>query len=96
MHLSLIVSTLLLARCSAGGAQSPPEAVSLLQLDALPSSRYMVVKEGSNTLIECNVTGEPDEVRWFNSKGLLVAGGAGKRRETFDLNMFSFGSCRII
>uniref|UniRef100_A0A3P8WXS3 Microfibril-associated glycoprotein 3 n=1 Tax=Cynoglossus semilaevis TaxID=244447 RepID=A0A3P8WXS3_CYNSE len=37
------------------------------------SSRHLVVKEGSETLLQCNVTGEPgDQVTWFNSRGVQL------------------------
>ncbi|XP_017288227.1 microfibrillar-associated protein 3-like [Kryptolebias marmoratus] len=85
-----ILAVLLFASCSAGGAQNESEVVSFLQLDALPPSRYIVVKEGSNALIGCNVTGQQDEVRWFNSDGPLVnddAGGKWQIQENGVLNI---------
>nr|XP_061818674.1 microfibrillar-associated protein 3-like [Nerophis lumbriciformis]XP_061818675.1 microfibrillar-associated protein 3-like [Nerophis lumbriciformis] len=70
------------------GAENRSEAVA-----AAPS---MVVKEGSSVLIECNVTGARDDVRWFSPSGLLLVGNpAGKWNidETGQLNIsvISFG-----
>lgn len=36
------------------------------------SRRYILAKEGSSTLIECNVTVDQVDVRWYNSKGLRL------------------------
>ncbi|KAK2828023.1 hypothetical protein Q5P01_019057 [Channa striata] len=65
------------------GAQneSDVEAGSSVWTTTVPSGRDIVVKEGSGTLIECNVTGGHDDIKWYNSKGtLLVEGEGGKWR----------------
>uniref|UniRef100_A0A667YTC4 Microfibril-associated glycoprotein 3 n=1 Tax=Myripristis murdjan TaxID=586833 RepID=A0A667YTC4_9TELE len=56
----------------------------------VPTVREMVVKEGSSTLLECNVTGARDDIQWFNSKGALLdedAGGKWKIEEKGVLNI---------
>ncbi|XP_062392803.1 microfibril-associated glycoprotein 3-like [Sardina pilchardus] len=46
--------------------------VSVKTLSDLPTSRDIVVKEGSSTLIECNVTGSHNDIMWYNSKGHIL------------------------
>nr|XP_046267495.1 microfibrillar-associated protein 3-like [Scatophagus argus] len=76
-HLShLLVTVLLLSGWTARGAQnaSEAEATSSARLAGVSSSRLIVVKEGSSTLIECNVTGSHHDIKWYNSKGPLLGG----------------------
>ncbi|GLD46342.1 microfibrillar-associated protein 3-like protein [Lates japonicus] len=76
-HLSrLLLTILLLGDWSAEGAQngSEVEAASSVWLSSEPSSRDIVAREGSSTLIECNVTGGHDDIKWYNSKGPLLGG----------------------
>lgn len=73
----VLVTVLLLGDWTADGAHNDSERVSSMQLANIPSSRNIVVKEGSSTLIKCNVTGDHDDIKWFNSKGHLVGEGAG-------------------
>ncbi|KAG7516087.1 microfibril-associated glycoprotein 3 [Solea senegalensis] len=40
-----------------------------------PTGRDVVVKEGSDSLIECNVTGRIHGVKWYDSKGALLGEG---------------------
>ncbi|XP_059207685.1 microfibrillar-associated protein 3-like [Centropristis striata] len=74
----LLLTALLLSGWTANGAQngSETEAASSVRL-AVPSGRNIVVKEGSSTLIECNVTGGYDDIKWYNSKGPLLDEGTG-------------------
>ncbi|XP_071030889.1 microfibrillar-associated protein 3-like [Oncorhynchus clarkii lewisi] len=46
--------------------------VSIHYLASLPTLRDIIVKEGASTLIECNVTGKPDDIQWYNSKGHVL------------------------
>ena len=46
--------------------------VSIHYLASLPTLRDIIVKEGASTLIECNVTGKPDYIQWYNSKGHVL------------------------
>ncbi|KAM9348559.1 microfibrillar-associated protein 3-like [Symphorus nematophorus] len=70
-HLShLLLAVLLLGGWTADGAQNGSE--SSVWLSSVSSSRYIVAKEGSSTLIECNVTGGHDDIKWYNSKGPLL------------------------
>ncbi|XP_035521871.1 microfibrillar-associated protein 3-like [Morone saxatilis] len=73
-HLLLVV--LLLCGWTADAAQngSEVEAVSSVWLASVSSSRNIVAKEGSNTVIECNVTGDHNDIKWYNSKGPLLGG----------------------
>ncbi|XP_031427250.1 microfibrillar-associated protein 3-like [Clupea harengus] len=48
------------------------DAHILKGLADLPALRDIVVKEGSSTLIECNVTGSHDDILWYNSKGHIL------------------------
>lgn len=52
-----------------GLAEVTTEEVSVQLLASLPTLRDIVVKEGTSTLIECNVTGVHDDIQWYNSKG---------------------------
>ncbi|KAM7397643.1 hypothetical protein PAMA_005790 [Pampus argenteus] len=79
-HLShLLLTVLLLGGRTADGAQngSEVETASYAWLADVPSSRAIVVKEGSSTLIECNVTESYDDIKWYNSKGPLPGDNAG-------------------
>ncbi|XP_054482159.1 microfibrillar-associated protein 3-like [Anoplopoma fimbria] len=72
-HLShLLLTVLLLGGWTADGALNGSEALTSVRLADVPSSRDIVVKEGSSTLIECNVTGGYDDIKWYNSKGPLL------------------------
>ncbi|XP_076130544.1 microfibrillar-associated protein 3-like [Alosa pseudoharengus] len=66
----------LLVIVEAGDAYIDPSRnkslVSVKGLADLPTSRDIVVKEGSSTLIECNVTGSHDDIMWYNSKGHIL------------------------
>ncbi|XP_044079055.1 microfibrillar-associated protein 3-like isoform X2 [Siniperca chuatsi] len=76
-HLShLLLSVLLLGGWTADGAQngSEAEAASSMRLTSVPSSGDLVVKEGSSMLIECNVTGGHNDIKWYNSKGRVLGG----------------------
>lgn len=80
-HLSLLLLTaLLLGGWTAEAAHNGSEvrAASLTQ----PSNNHsIVVKEGSNTLIECNVTRGHDDMKWYSPKGDLLGDGAGGKWE---------------
>ncbi|KAM3869081.1 microfibrillar-associated protein 3-like [Diretmus argenteus] len=73
----LLVTVLLLCgrpvELTEAGAQNRSEAAaavaSSLRMPSHPAVGELVVKEGSGTLIECNVTGARDDVQWYNSKG---------------------------
>ncbi|XP_023262093.1 microfibril-associated glycoprotein 3 isoform X2 [Seriola lalandi dorsalis] len=68
-HLShLLLTVLLLHGWTTEAAQNRSE------VEAPPSDPSIVAREGSNTLIECNVTGGHDDVKWYNSKGQLLGG----------------------
>ncbi|XP_070773640.1 microfibrillar-associated protein 3-like [Enoplosus armatus] len=92
-HLShLLLSVLLLGGRTADGAQNGSEAemASSLRLAGVPSSRNIVVKEGSSMLIECNVTGGHDDIKWYNSKGHVLGedtGGKWQIQENGVLNI---------
>lgn len=76
-QLSCLLATLLLLSCwKADGAHSGSEVVSSVQLTSVPS---IVVKEGLSALIECNVTGAHDNIKWYNSKGPLQEDSTGGR-----------------
>lgn len=64
-HLSHLALTVLLSSWSTAGQQNRSHPVEIV-----PPSRNIVVKEGSSTLIECNVTG--DNITWYNAKGSLL------------------------
>lgn len=92
-HLShLLLTVLLLGGWTVDGAQngSLTQVVSSVQLASVPSSRLIVVKEGSSTLIECNVTGGHDDIKWYSSKGPLLGqdtGGKWQIQENGILNI---------
>ncbi|XP_034033760.1 microfibrillar-associated protein 3-like isoform X2 [Thalassophryne amazonica] len=44
----------------------------------------MVVKEGSSTLITCNMTKGHDDIQWYNSKGHLLSENAGGKWQIED------------
>ncbi|XP_008274685.1 microfibrillar-associated protein 3-like [Stegastes partitus] len=69
-----LVSVLLLGSWTADGAQNGSEV-------SFPFGRDVVAKEGSSAVIECNVTEGGRNVKWFNSKGVLLEDdGGGKWR----------------
>uniref|UniRef100_A0A3Q2QS99 Microfibril-associated glycoprotein 3 n=1 Tax=Fundulus heteroclitus TaxID=8078 RepID=A0A3Q2QS99_FUNHE len=71
--LSHALLLLLLIGCwKADGAPNGTEAGTFTQLATGPSGKYILAKEGSSMLIECNVTADREDVRWYNSKGLLL------------------------
>ncbi|KAG8008430.1 Microfibril-associated glycoprotein 3 [Nibea albiflora] len=70
----LLLTVLLLGSWTAHGAQNGSETAACLRLDSISSSRCIVVKEGSNALIECNVTRGRNDIKWYNSKGPLLGG----------------------
>ncbi|KAF3705543.1 Microfibril-associated glycoprotein 3 Precursor [Channa argus] len=79
--LLLLLTVPLLSSCTADGAQneSNVEVGSLGWMANSPSSRDIVVREGSEIQIECNVTGGHHDIKWYNSKGpLLVEAEGGK------------------
>ncbi|XP_069002063.1 microfibrillar-associated protein 3-like [Embiotoca jacksoni] len=83
----LLVTVLLLGGRSAHGG---PEAASPARPAGVPSGGDIVVKEGTGVLIECNVTGGLGDVKWYNSKGLLLgrdAGGKWRVQERGVLNI---------
>lgn len=70
-HLShLLLTVLLVGGWTADGAQNGSEAEGASF--SVSSRRHIVVKEGSSALIECNVTGGHDDIKWYNSKGPLL------------------------
>ncbi|XP_008426679.1 microfi brillar-associated protein 3-like [Poecilia reticulata] len=70
---------LLLIGCwRANGSHNDSEAGSFTELAPVASSRYILAKEGSSMLIECNATDVQEDVRWYNSKGLLLGEEGGK------------------
>ncbi|XP_028276946.1 microfibrillar-associated protein 3-like [Parambassis ranga] len=75
----LLVTALLLGSRAADGAHSRSEAAS-----GPSSSRDIVAKEGSSVLIECNVTGSRDDVKWFNSAGPLLGVNEGGKYQIQD------------
>nr|XP_033499581.1 microfibrillar-associated protein 3-like isoform X1 [Epinephelus lanceolatus] len=93
-HLSLLLLTvLLLGGWTADGAQNgtETETMSSVRLASIPSSRNIVAKEGSSTLIECNVTGSHDDIKWYNSKGPLLGEKWQIQEEgTLNITMVSF------
>ena len=77
--LPLLLGTFLWAavtQTSAEGAQNrtavAQDAVEKARRDGAPFNGEVVVKEGSDALIECNVTGVYDDFHWYNPKGLLL------------------------
>ena len=81
---------------SAEGAQNRTAAQDALlnaRRDGAPfNGEVVVVKEGSDALIECNVTGVYDDFHWYNPKGLLLEEeGGGKTTSTLsDVSLKSF------
>ncbi|XP_073334972.1 microfibrillar-associated protein 3-like [Pagrus major] len=72
-HLShLLLTVLLVGGWTADAAQNASEAEAASF--SVSSSRHIVVKEGTSALIECNVTGGHDDIKWYNSKGPLLGG----------------------
>lgn len=67
----LLLTVLLVGGWTADGAQNGSE-VEVATSGS--SSRHIVVKEGSSALIECNVTRGHKDIKWYNSKGLLLGG----------------------
>lgn len=74
--MAVLLHTVLLLSWPAYAAQqafelkrAPP---GLLTGSPTTDSLQMVAKEGSSALMECNVTGQHDDVQWFNSKGALT------------------------
>uniref|UniRef100_A0A3B3Y5V7 Microfibril-associated glycoprotein 3 n=1 Tax=Poecilia mexicana TaxID=48701 RepID=A0A3B3Y5V7_9TELE len=87
---------LLLVCWTADGAHNDSEAGSFTELAPIASSRYILAKEGSSMLIECNVTDVQEDVRWYNSKGLLLGkeeGGKWQIQEkgVLNISVVSFG-----
>lgn len=70
---SLLLSVLLLHGWTADGAGNTSAALG-------PPSRDVVVKEGSSALIECNVTGDYTDMKWYNPKGRLLGQDEGTQR----------------
>lgn len=71
--LHLLLTGLLLSAWAADGAQNFSETVEVTSPVQLASTSRLsiVAREGSSMLIECNVTGGRDHVKWYNSKGPL-------------------------
>ncbi|XP_054610188.1 microfibrillar-associated protein 3-like [Dunckerocampus dactyliophorus] len=58
--------------------------------EAVSTSSSIVVREGTSVLIECNVTGVRDDVRWYSPSGRLLVddpGGKWNIDETGQLNI---------
>ncbi|XP_059913595.1 microfibril-associated glycoprotein 3-like isoform X1 [Gadus macrocephalus] len=79
LFLLLLLGTFLgaaVTQTSAEGAQNrtaAQDAVLKARRDGAPfNGEVVVVKEGSDALIECNVTGVYDDFHWYNPKGLLL------------------------
>ncbi|CAJ1063274.1 microfibril-associated glycoprotein 3-like [Xyrichtys novacula] len=66
----LLLAVLLLGVCAAHRVQNETETGEAKMTIDQPS-RSIVAKEGSSMVIECNVTGEHADIKWFNSQGLL-------------------------
>lgn len=93
--LPLLLAVSLLSGWSADGARNDSRAEVAAPpgwMASVPSSRDIVVREGASTLIECNVTGSHDDIKWYNSRGpLLGEGGARRRKQLYLLpNLFLF------
>ncbi|KAM9788925.1 microfibril-associated glycoprotein 3-like [Neosynchiropus ocellatus] len=65
--------TLLLLICGCSCADAAQDASAQLRMVNGPFSRDLVAKEGTDIVIECNVTESFSEVRWFNSKGAVAS-----------------------
>lgn len=57
---------------AANGAHNDTETGKFTPLAPVQSRSYILAREGSSTLLECNVTADQVDVRWYNSKGLLL------------------------
>ncbi|XP_041657548.1 microfibril-associated glycoprotein 3-like [Cheilinus undulatus] len=88
-HLSLLLLTvllLLLGRCTAHNKSE----TGTTGLTSVSPDRNIVAKEGSSTLIECNVTGGYGDIKWFNPKGAQLGedtGGKWQIQEDGALNI---------
>ncbi|KAL2095201.1 hypothetical protein ACEWY4_009920 [Coilia grayii] len=73
---NIFTSVLVIVMVVTGEAHvDPARNISLVSVKALadlPTSRDIVVKEGSSTVIECNVTGSQNSILWYNSKGHML------------------------
>lgn len=76
MSSRVLLPVLLLLLCSRAAALNRSEASSPARLVADPSDRVIVVKEGSDTLIECNMT---EGVKWLNPKGDVLGEEGGEK-----------------
>ncbi|XP_053298035.1 microfibrillar-associated protein 3-like [Pleuronectes platessa] len=92
-----LLSVLLLLLCGRAAQAAPSQsededAWSPARMVADPSDRVMVVKEGSDALIECNVTRGHADVKWFSPQGAELGGEAGEKwqiEENGSLNISS-------
>ncbi|XP_060941269.1 microfibrillar-associated protein 3-like [Limanda limanda] len=81
----LLLSVLLLLLCgraapaALSGSEDDDNAWSPARMVADPSDRVVVVKEGSDALIECNVTRGNADVKWFSPQGAELGGEAGEK-----------------
>lgn len=99
--MSVLFHTVLLLGWPAYAAQQASELKrappGLPTVTTTTGSLHMVAREGDNVLIECNVTGQHNDVQWFNSKGALTGeGGAlllGMIEKTRLSILFSFHLC---
>lgn len=82
-HLLLLLLAVL-GGWSADGAENLTEAEEAW-MSSIPSSRSIVVREGSSVLLECNVTGALRDIKWYNSKGALLVEGEGMTRKSSPL-----------
>ena len=87
LRLCVLLLLLLCGRAAqAAPSRSEDElASSPARMVADPSDRVIVVKEGSDTLIECNVTRGPADVKWLSPKGAVLGEDAGERREHVEI-----------
>ncbi|XP_034462848.1 microfibrillar-associated protein 3-like [Hippoglossus hippoglossus] len=84
MSSRLLLCVLLLLLCGRAAQAAPSRsedeaASSPARMVADPSDRVIVVKEGSDTLIECNVTRGHTDVKWFSPKGAELGEEAGEK-----------------
>ncbi|XP_030217840.1 microfibril-associated glycoprotein 3 isoform X2 [Gadus morhua] len=93
LFLLLLLGTFLgaaVTQTSAEGAQNrtaAQDAVLKARRDGAPfNGEVVVVKEGSDALIECNVTGVYDDFHWYNPKGLLLEEEGGEVRWRVEAN----------
>ena len=97
LFLLLLLGTFLgaaVTQTSAEGAQNrtaAQDAVLKARRDGAPfNGEVVVVKEGSDALIECNVTGVYDDFHWYNPKGLLLEEeGGGKLHQHCLMRLYS-------